>query len=127
MRHDIYHTVSGQRDPTAGAALSNLIGEERRQRRMQEKKLNAITDRKRNGRAIRPLKKEKEEWTLYTDAADETYHELAGAVIATAYRDYVRVLRQLESIPEPDIPADEKTIMKTLSATPLIVFSIWFS
>ena len=30
---DIYHTVSGQRDPTAGAALSRIIAEENRKAR----------------------------------------------------------------------------------------------
>ena len=35
---DIYHTVSGQRDPTAGAALSRIIAEENRKRRSDRRK-----------------------------------------------------------------------------------------
>lgn len=41
---DIFHTVSGQRDPTAGAALSRIIAEENRKQRSDRRK----AQRKRN-------------------------------------------------------------------------------
>lgn len=45
MRHqDIFHTVSGQHDPTAGAALSRIIAEENRKQRSDRRK----AQRKRN-------------------------------------------------------------------------------
>lgn len=94
---DIFHTVSGQRDPTAGEALSNLILEENRALRKKEKKLQDITDSRKH----------------FTPApTSEPYQELANAIIALAYSDYVDVLRTLEEIPEPTPTADEKTIAK---------------
>ena len=94
---DIYHTISGQRDPTAGAALSKIIGEERKAEWLAEKKLKAITS---------PRK------FPHTATTVEPCLDLVHTAIAVAYQDYVRVLRLLETIPEPTPTADEKTIAK---------------
>jgi hypothetical protein len=94
---DIFHTISGQCDPTAGKALSNLIREENRALRQKEKKLQDLTASRRH----------------FTPAATaEPYKELANAMIALAYSDYVDVLRTLEAIPEPAPTVDEKIIAK---------------
>ena len=94
---DIFHTISGQCDPTAGKALSNLIREENRALRQKEKKLQDLTASRRH----------------FTPAATaEPYKELANAIIALAYSDYVDVLRTLEAIPEPAPTADEKIVAK---------------
>lgn len=95
--HDIYHTISGQYDPTAGAALSKIIGEERRAKRLEEKKAKAITSHRRYS---------------HSAATAEPCRDLVQMVIAVAYRDYVKVLRVLEAIPEPASTADERTIVK---------------
>ena len=112
MEQDIFHTVSGQRDPTAGAAISKLISDERKAQRLQEKKLKEITSCKKSGVVSRPRKNENGEWVLQTADTVEPYRGLANAVITVAYRDYVRILRLLESIPEPDPLASEKILMK---------------
>ena len=94
---DIFHTISGQCDPTAGKALSNLIREENRALRQKEKKLQDLTASRKH----------------FTPAATaEPYKELANAMIALAYSDYVDVLRTLEAIPEPAPTADEKIVAK---------------
>jgi hypothetical protein len=94
---DIFHTISGQCDPTAGKALSNLIREENRALRQKEKILQDLTASRRH----------------FTPAATaEPYKELANAIIALAYSDYVDVLRTLEAIPEPAPTVDEKIIAK---------------
>ena len=94
---DIFHTISGQCDPTAGKALSNLIREENLTLRQNEKKLQDLTASRKQ---FKP------------GATSEPYRELANAIIALTYSDYVAVLRKLEEIPEPVPTADEKTIAK---------------
>ena len=94
---DIYHTISGQRDPTAGAALSKIIGEERKAERLAGKKLQAITSPRKFAHSV---------------ATVEPCRDLVHTAIAVAYQDYVRVLRLLETIPEPAPTEDEKVIAK---------------
>ena len=65
--------------------------------RQKEKKLQDLTASRRH----------------FTPAATaEPYKELANAIIALAYSDYVDVLRTLEAIPEPAPTVDEKIIAK---------------
>ena len=94
---DIFHTISGQCDPTAGEALSNLIREENRTLRQKEKKLQDLTASRKQ---FKP------------GATSEPYRGLANALIALTYSDYIAVLRKLEEIPEPAPNADEKTVAK---------------
>ena len=94
---DIFHTISGQCDPTAGKALSNLIREENKALRQKEKKLQDLTASRKH---------------FTPTATSEPYKELANAIIALAYSDYVDVLRTLEAIPEPAPTADEKIVAK---------------
>lgn len=105
---DIYHTISGQSDPTAGAALSKLIGDERREQKLTEKKLKAICNQKKRNATARPRKNGAGEWEFAQSSSGSPCRELVNAAVATAYRDYVSVLRLLEEIPEPGPEATEK-------------------
>ena len=49
---DIYHTISGQPDPTAGKALGKIIGEERKEQRLAEKTVKEICGLKKRSTAI---------------------------------------------------------------------------
>ena len=94
---DIFHTASGQNDPTAGAALSKLIFEEALAERLEKEKLQKVAEHR----------------NYFTPTTTlDPYRELANTIIAVAYRDYVDVLRKLEKIPEPPSTADEKTLAK---------------
>lgn len=94
---DIFHTVSGQYDPTAGTALSNIIGEERRAKRLEAKTIKAIT----GGKKVR-----------HSAATITPYRDLMYATIALSYQDYVKILRLLEALPEPAATADERIVTK---------------
>lgn len=108
----IGQTVSGQADPTARAALSKVLYEEKKAQRAAEDQLKKLYGTQKQKTTAPFPQTDALSWARQMSAQQEEPNRiLVIAVIKAAYRDYVDVLRTLEEIPEPaeDATAHSRT------------------